>query len=120
MPPAHFPPVGGAYAGRLTVLNADAVDERVGDDGEVRTRTSRCEIGEGTTHPDAVRNVFRGWTDAWVLPSVAVEIVEPREAQFLRGSDAGPVDRVQVGLDRAEHWHRAVDAMIGTAEWVRL
>ena len=55
-----------------------------------------------------------------MLRGVAVEVGEPREAQRLGGGDEGPVDRAQVRLGHAGYRHRAVDAVEGTAQRVRL
>ena len=120
LPPAHLPPVGGAHAGRAALLGADAVDERVRDEGQVRALAGRREVGERRVHPHATRHVLRGRADARVLGGIAVEVGEARETERCGGGHEGPVDRAQVRLGHAGDRHRAVDAVEGAAQRVRL
>src|SRR5829696_7279070 len=119
-PPAHLAPVGEAHAYRAAALNADALDERIREEGEVRALTGRGKVGEGRVHPHTTRDVPRGGTDARALDGVAIEVSDVRETErFGRGRDR-PGHRAQVSLGQAEDWDRAVGAVERAAEGIGL
>src|SRR5215216_4509641 len=97
-PPAHLPPVGEAHACRADALNADALDERIREEGEVRALTGRGKVGEGRVHPHTTRDVPWRGTDARALDGVAIEVGDVRETERFGGGRDRPGHRAQVSL----------------------
>ena len=79
----------GGAAGAIAVEH-HAVDDRLGEDGEVRPSACRIEIGEARVPAHRVAGVdriLRGARDRTRI----VRIVDERDALLLRGSEHGPV-----------------------------